>query len=96
VPGKALGGFTPATYTCGQHLDGKGGTAAAANAADIAELWAFAFIQGFKTVGNADVEIQSEFKDPLVNAVNKACSSNRDKPYIDYVALVAERVKIAE
>lgn len=96
VPGKALGGFTPASYTCGQHLEGKGGAAAAANAADLAELWAFAFIQGFKNVSNPDVEIKPEFKPQLLNAVNKVCNNNRDKTYIEYIALVAERVKIAE
>jgi hypothetical protein len=96
VPGKALGGFTPSTYSCGQHLDAKGGAAASANAADLAELWAFAFIQGYKNVANPDVEIKPEFKGTLLNAVNKVCNANREKVYIDYLALVAERVKIAE
>ena len=96
VPGKSLGGFTPQTYTCGQHLEAKGGAASAANGADLAELWAFAFIQGYKNVGNPDVEIKPEFKDALLNAVNKVCANNRDKLYIEYIGLISEKVKIAE
>lgn len=88
--------FSPATYTCGQHLDAKAGAAAAVNGADLAELWAFAFIQGFKNVGLPDMAINPENRAPLVGAMNKVCGGNRDKLYLDYAALVAEKVKIAQ
>ncbi|MSO73361.1 MAG: hypothetical protein EXQ84_07130 [Rhodospirillaceae bacterium] len=88
--------FSPATYTCGQHLDAMAGAAAAVNGADLAELWAFAFIQGFKNVGLPDMAINPENRGPLVGAMNKVCANNRDKLYLDYAALVAEKVKIAQ
>ncbi len=96
LPKVAAGDFSPATYTCGQHLDAKGGAASAANGADLAELWAFAFIQGFKNVALPDMAINPENKPPLIGAMNKVCGGNRDKLYMDYAALVAERVKIAQ
>lgn len=95
LPELALGDFKPATYTCGQHIDGKTGPASKANAADLAEMWAFAFIQGIKNVAQPDVEIKPEFRDALVGALNKACGGSRDKLFLDMAALVAERVKIA-
>ena len=97
VPSKVAGlDVTPGAYTCGQHLDAKGGAASQANAADLTEMWAFAFIQGYKNVALPDMEIKPEFKDVLINALNKVCGGARDKLYMDYTALVAEKVKIAE
>ena len=97
IPSKVAGvDLTPSTYTCGQHLDAKGGAASQANAADITEMWAFAFIQGYKNVALPDMEIKPEFKEVLINALNKVCGGARDKLYMDYTALVAEKVKIAE
>jgi hypothetical protein len=94
MPKLAHAEFSPSTYTCGQHLEAKGGPAAKANAADLAEMWAFAFIQGYKNVALPDMEIKPEFRDVLINAVNKVCANNKDKFYADYAALVADRVKI--
>ena len=42
-----------------------------------------------------DVEIKPEFKDPLINALNKACAGSKDMLFLDYAALVAQKVKIA-
>jgi len=98
VPKIATGEFAPGAYTCGQHVEAKKGPAAKANAADLTELWAFAFVQGIKNVAQPDIEIRPEFKDPIVGNVNKVCgsSANKDKLFMDIVALVAEKVKIAE
>lgn len=89
--------FSPSSYTCGQHLDAKNGAAAAANKADLAELWAFAFIQGFKNVSQPDMEINPENKPTLIGVVlsDRACGKNRDKLFMDYAAQVAEKVKLA-
>ncbi len=95
VPTVVSGDFSPATYTCGQHLDAKAGPASAANGADLAELWAFAFIQGYKNVSLPDTAIGPENQGPLVSAMNKVCANNRGTLYLDYAALVAEKVKIA-
>ncbi len=96
LPEVAFGDYAPSTYTCGQHLDAKNGTAAAANKADLAEMWAFAFIQGFKNVSQPDTQIGLENKSTVINVIlgNKVCGANRDKPMMDYAAMVAEKVKM--
>jgi hypothetical protein len=86
--------FNPSEYTCGQHVNSKNGAAAAANRADLAELWAFGFVQGYKNVNQPDVEIRPEYKTPVLNAVNKACGSSKDKLFMDMTAAVADKVKI--
>ena len=87
--------FSPGTYTCGQHVDAKAGAAADANKADLGEMWAFAFIQGFKNVAAPNMAIGLENKPQLLGVINKACGSNRDTLYMDLTALVAEKVKLA-
>ena len=96
LPAVATGDFSPLTYTCGQHLDAKNGAAAAANKADLAEMWAFAFIQGFKNASQPDMQIGAENKPALIKAIlgDKVCGANRDKPLMTYVAMVAEKVKL--
>lgn len=96
LPELVLGDFKPGTYTCGQHVDAKNGPASKANAADLAEMWAFAFIQGVKNVTQPDVAIQPEFRVPLANSLNKACEGSRDKLFLDMAVLVAGRTKIAK
>jgi len=95
MPSLVTRDFTPATYTCGQHLDGKNGAAAAANKADLAEFWAFGFIQGYKNVSVPDVEIGPEFRVPVINSMLKACAADRDELVMELAGRVSERVKIA-
>ena len=96
IPSVAGADFTPTTYKCGQHVDAKAGPAADANKADLAELWAFAFIQGYKNVASPNMEIGNENMPPLLGAINNNCAKNRDTLFMDLTALVAEKVKIAE
>ena len=98
LPATVVTEFSPSTYTCGQHLDGKNGAAAAANRADLAEMWAFAFIQGFKNVKQPEMLIDLENKPTLINLVlsDRYCGGSRDKLLMDATALLAERVKLAE
>ncbi len=86
--------FPAGRYLCGQHLDLRGGGEGDAALADLAELWAFAFIQGYKNVAAQGTEIGGEFKDVLVGAINKNCAGRRDTRYMDLAALVAEKVKL--
>lgn len=94
LPKSVSGDFAPATYTCSQHVDAKNGAAADANRADLAENWAFAFIQGAKNVGTPNMEIRAENKPQLIAVMNKACGGARDTLYGDLAALVAEKVKL--
>ncbi len=86
--------FSPGDYTCGQHVDAKAGAAADTVKADLADLWAFAFIQGFKNVGAPDMEISADNKPQLTGVIAKTCGNNRAVPFMDLTALVAEKVKL--
>ncbi len=94
MPNAIARDFTPTTYTCGQHLDGKNGAAAAANKADLAEFWAFGFVQGYKNVNFPDFEIGAEFRPAITKSLLNACADRRDQLIMDVAAQVADKVKI--
>jgi len=94
LPAMAAADFNPQSYTCGNHTDAKAGTSGNRMKADLAELWAFAFIQGFKNVAQPDMVIPMENKPVLTGAIASNCAKNRDTPYFDLTALVAEKVKL--
>ena len=94
LPAVALADFSPATYTCAQHTEAKKGGASSANKADIAELWAIAFIQGFKNVEQKDMVIPMENKTVLTGAIANNCAKMADTKYMDLTAMVAEKVKL--
>ncbi len=94
MPMKAGADFSPIGYTCEQHTKAKAGAAADANRADIAELWAFAFIQGYKNLNQPDLEVPVESKNQLVGAINNVCNKNAGLQYMDIAALVSEKVKL--
>jgi hypothetical protein len=96
LPAEAFTDFAPASYTCGQHVDAMKGSAGDANRADLAELWAFAFIQGYKNASQPQMIISLENKSLLVGAVDKNCGNNRNMSFLDLTALVAEKVKLAD
>jgi len=94
MPAKAGADFSPVGYTCEQHTKAKAGAAADANRADIAELWAFAVIQGYKNLAQPELEVPGETKSQLIGALNNVCVKNPALQYMDVAALVAEKVKL--
>jgi hypothetical protein len=94
VPKTVTGEFSPATFTCGQYVDAKAGASNSAAQADLAELWGFGFIQGYKNVAQADMEIPATVKPQLLGAVARSCGNNRNTLFMDLAALVAEKVKL--
>jgi len=94
IPSKTIVDFSLSSYTCGQQTDAKGGAAGDANKADLADLWAFAFIQGYKNATTPDMLIAPENKSVLTGAIARNCAKNRDMTLLDMTALVAERVKL--
>ena len=76
-------------YTCADHLDAK------VERAELAELWAFAFIQGFKNARQPELLIPVENRAPLGAAIRKNCEKNRETKYLELVRMVAEAVKLA-
>jgi hypothetical protein len=94
LPAKTVADFSPGTYTCGQQVDAHGGGPADATRGDLADMWAFAFIQGYKNATAKDMVIPMENKPVLVGIVNKHCAGNRDMSFIDMTAQVADKVKL--
>lgn len=94
VPQVVTGDFNPAKFTCGDYVDAKAGASNTAAQADLAELWGFGFIQGFKNVAQADMEIPIAVKPQLLGAVARSCGNNRATLFMDLTALVAEKVKL--
>ena len=94
IPSKTIVDFSLATYTCGQKIDAKGGAAGDATKADLADLWSFAFIQGFKNATASDMVIAVENKPVLVGAITKNCAKNRDMTLLNMTATIADKVKL--
>ena len=86
------GPISPATYACKDYVAGRNGADKAQ--ADFAEAWAFAFIQGFKTVGQPGLEIPFDAKAQLLGIVAANCTKNPDVLFADLTALVAEKLKL--
>ena len=82
------------TYTCAAHTDAKSGSAAEMMKSDLADLWAFAFIQGFKNFTDKDMVINMENKPMLTGAVSRNCTKMRDKTFLELTGMVAQAVKL--
>ncbi len=94
IPNEVIRGFDLDRYTCGDHLAARKAGAGAAVTADLAEMWAFAFIQGYKLAARPDLIIPAQNKPVLVGAVLKACAGRPAGTLLDTTAQVAEKVKI--
>jgi hypothetical protein len=81
-------------YTCAAHTAAKGGSAADNMKADLADLWAFAFIQGYKNFTDKEMVINMENKPVLTGAVTRNCAKMADKTFLDLTGMVAQAVKL--
>jgi len=84
--------FAPGAYTCGDYAAARAGADTAQ--ANFADLWAFAFIQGFKNAAQPGMEIPFSSRAQLIGALSGNCAKNPDIKYLDLAALVAEKVKL--
>jgi hypothetical protein len=96
LPNILIGDLALNTYSCKQHLAAKSGSAGDAVKTDIAEMWAFAFIQGYKLARNAELTVQIQSKPVLVNAILKTCAGNPDMTLLEMAAAVAKKVKLED
>jgi hypothetical protein len=94
MPSKPNDEIDLSSYTCANHVDARGGAASQAMKADLAELWAFAFIQGYKNLNQPDMVIPMENKPVLTGAITKNCGKNLDKTFLDLTSMVAQAVKL--
>ena len=92
IPTEATAGLSIDRYTCAEHLDDKKGDDT--NRAELADWWAFAFIQGYKNAKQPNMVIDLENEPLLVDAVVRNCAKNRDATYLELTALVAGAVKL--
>lgn len=84
--------FSPRSYSCKDYGAARNG--ADKREADFAELWSFAFIQGFKNASQPDLEIPFEARSRILGAVTVACQKLPDLGFLDLTALVAAKVKL--
>lgn len=89
IPRRVTADVSLDQYTCADHLKAK------AERAELAELWSFAFIQGFKNARQPDMLIPVENRAALDAAVRKNCEKNREMKYLELVRMVADAVKLA-
>ncbi len=94
VPNEVIKGLSLDHYTCATHLAAKKAGAGAAVTADLAEMWAFAFIQGYKLAARPDLIIPAQNKPVLTGAVLKACAAKPDQSLLEVTAQVADKVKL--
>jgi len=88
----ATAAFSPVSYACKDYVAARNGANKAE--ADFADLWGFAFIQGYKSVNQPGLEMPFEVRPQLLGAVAGACAKTPEVGFLDLTALVAEKVKL--
>ena len=92
LPAEPRPGFKTGSYTCSQHIEikdeGEPGNA------DAAELWAFAFIQGYKNVEAPYIVIPTESMASLTAAIVKNCRDNPETLFQELTIDVAKAVRL--
>lgn len=92
VPATLSNDFNPQTYMCGDYADGREGSAADVLKADIADVWAFAFVQGYVASKDSEMLIPVENKPAITGAIASNCAKNREFSYFDLTSAVAPMV----
>lgn len=93
IPNTLSNEFSPKTYTCGDHVIAMQGSAGQKLKAEMADLWAFAFVEGYQNSIDPDVVIPVENKPAIIGAINSNCSKNETYAYFDLVSAIAKMVK---
>lgn len=86
----AMPSFAPAAFTCRMYA----GARADKTLTDFADLWALAFVQGYKNFGQPDEEISHESRPVLLKAIAAACTKNPEIGFAALMSAVAAKVKI--
>lgn len=92
IPNTLSNEFNPNTYMCGDYADGLQGSASDVLKADLADVWAFAFVQGFVNTEDPDLMIPVENKSAITGAIANNCAKNREMSYFSLTAAVAPMV----
>ncbi len=86
------GAFNSGTYTCNDFVTARKNTNK--GEAELAGLWSFAFIQGYKNVAQPELEMPFEARPQLIEPLAKACEKSPDSLLVDLTAAFAGRVKL--
>ncbi len=92
IPNTLSNEFNPNTYMCGDYADGRQGSASDVLKADLADVWAFAFVQGFVNTKDPDLLIPVENKSAITGAIASNCAKNREVSYFSLTTAVAPMV----
>lgn len=92
LPNTLSNDFNPQTYMCGDYADGRQGAAADVMKADLADVWAFAFVQGYVNTDDPDLMIPVENKPAITGAIASNCAKNREFSFLNLTAAVAPMV----
>lgn len=87
----ATAGFSPGSFTCKTYsssLNTKSPEGA------FADLWAMAFIQGYKNAGQAGMEIPFDARPQILGALGSACARNPDVGFLDITAALSAKMKL--
>jgi peptidylprolyl isomerase len=83
--------FAAADYRCKDYAAARSGSSAEA---EFADLWSFAFIQGYKAIGQPGLEFPFDSKPQLLGAIAATCAKNPDLALAELAAMVAAKVKL--
>ena len=84
--------FATDAYTCKDYTAARGG--ANKEQADVADLWAFAFVQGYKSLAQPDVQITFDGRTKILAAIAPACTKNPTMSFLELTGILAAKVKI--
>jgi len=84
--------FDPKGYLCGAHVQALSGSASQKLKAEMADLWAFAFVQGHVNISDSELLIPVENKPAITGAIASNCAKNPEISYFDLTAAVAPMV----
>ncbi len=88
----ATAAFSPVGYTCKAYNAAR--SHADTGEADFVDLWGFAYIQGFKNVGQPDLEIPFEARAKILSAIAGACTKAPDLGFLDLMGQAGVKVKL--
>jgi hypothetical protein len=92
LPTEPIPGFRPESYTCAQYTAIKASGDAAT--AEAAELWAFAFLQGYQNVKQPYVVIPVSNMSSITSVITNGCRNDGDTLFLDYATGVAMAVRV--
>ncbi len=84
--------FSVASYTCKAYGAARGGANKAE--AEFADAWAFAFIQGFKSIAQKGLEIPYAERVRILGALSTNCAKQPDTTFSDMTGMVAAAVRL--